>query len=125
MKKILIIDDESPTLEMFELFLGALGYKVLTASNTSEGLEIFKEERPPIVLTDVKMPGKDGLSALERIKSLRPQTEVIVITGHGDQELARRAFELKATEFMHKPLDTDTLEAILNKLETKLELCDG
>ena len=120
MKTILIVDDETPTLEMLELFLGALGYSVLTANNQAEGFEIFERENPPIILTDIKMPGKDGLTFLEQVKSLRPQTEVIVITGHGDQALAQRAFDLKATEFLHKPLDTDVLEKILENIEAKL-----
>ena len=120
MHKILIVDDETPTLEMLELFLGALGYAVLTARNESEGFEIFKRENPPIILTDVKMPGKDGLTFLEEVKERRPETEVIVITGHGDQDLAQRAFSLKATDFLHKPLDTDALEKILERIETKL-----
>jgi YesN/AraC family two-component response regulator len=63
------------------------------------------------------MPGQDGLAALEKIKSLNPETEVIVITGHGDQDLAQRTFDLKATKFMHKPLDTDALESILKRIE--------
>ncbi len=120
MKKILIIDDETPTLEMLELFLGVLGYSVLTATNEADGFEIFEREEPPIILTDIKMPGKDGLALLERVKAVRPETEVIVITGHGDQDLAKRAFDLNATEFMNKPLDTDALEEILEKLEKKL-----
>ena len=120
MNTILIVDDETPTLEMLELFLSALGYSVLTATNQSDGFEIFKREKPPIILTDIKMPGKDGLTFLEQVKAERPQTEVIVITGHGDRDLAQRAFDLKATEFMHKPLDTDALEKILEKLEIKL-----
>jgi YesN/AraC family two-component response regulator len=120
MKTILIVDDETPTLEMLELFLGALGYAVLTANNQAEGFEIFEREKPPIILTDIKMPGQDGLTFLEQVKSLRPQTEVIVITGHGDRDLAQRAFDLKATEFLHKPLDTDVLEKVLENIETKM-----
>ena len=120
MKTILIVDDETPTLEMLELFLGALGYSVLTANNQAEGFEIFEREKPPIILTDIKMPGKDGLSFLEQVKSLRPETEVIVITGHGDRDLAQRAFDLKATEFLHKPLDTDVLEKVLENIEAKM-----
>ena len=120
MKTILIVDDETPTLEMLELFLGALGYTVFTANNQSKAFALFEREKPPIILTDIKMPGKDGLSFLKQVKAVRPQTEVIVITGHGDRDLAQRAFDLKATEFLHKPLDTDVLEKILENIESKL-----
>ena len=70
MTKILVIDDEKPTLTMFRLFLGAYGYEVLIAENGAEGLEIFKKERPSIVLTDIKMPGIDGLLVLQQIKQI-------------------------------------------------------
>ena len=121
MKKILVIDDEVPTLEMLKLFLGACGYQVLIASNEAEGLEIFRKEVPPIVLTDIKMPGKDGFSILKSIKEMRPKTEVIVITGHGDSDLAKKAFELQASEFFNKPLDTEALEQTLKRLEQRLK----
>ena len=119
MKKILVIDDEVPTLQMLKLFLEACGYEVLTAENADSGLEIFEREKPPIVLTDIKMPGKDGFSILKTIKEKRPQTEVMVITGHGDKDLAKQAFDLEATEFFNKPLDTDALDAALTRLEEK------
>lgn len=121
MKKILVIDDEAPTLEMLRLFLGACGYEVLTAKNEAEGLDIFRKETPPIVLTDIKMPGKDGFSILKNIKAMQPETEVIVITGHGDTDLAKKAFELNASDFFNKPLDTEALEAALKRLEEKLK----
>ena len=119
MKKILVIDDEVPTLQMLKLFLEACGYIVLTAENADSGLEIFEREKPPIVLTDIKMPGKDGFSILKTIKEMRPETEVMVITGHGDKDLAKQAFDLNATEFFNKPLDTDALDAALTRLEEK------
>ena len=120
MKKILVIDDEVPTLDMLELFLGACGYSVLLAENEAAGMELFEKESPGIVLTDIKMPGKDGLSILKRIKEIRPGTEVIVITGHGDKDLAQRAFELEASDFLHKPLDTAALGEALDKAEERL-----
>jgi len=120
MIKILIIDDEQPTLQMLSLFLEACGHAVLTAENESRGMETFRRERPPIVLTDIKMPGKDGLSVLRQIKSLSPETEVIVITGHGDKDLARKALELDASAFFNKPLDTDALNRVIKDIEQRL-----
>lgn len=115
MPKLLIIDDEKPTLSMFRLFLTALGYEVLTAENGLEGIELFKKESPPIVLTDIKMPGIDGLEVLKQIKNISPKTEVIVITGHGDVDLAKEAMDLNASGFIHKPIDRKSLEEALNK----------
>jgi YesN/AraC family two-component response regulator len=121
MIKILVIDDEVPTLEMLQLFLEACDYKVFTAENGAAGIDIFEREMPPIVLTDIKMPGKDGFYILKKIKEIRPETEVIVITGHGDRDLAKKAFDLEASEFFHKPLDMEALDATLRRLEEKLK----
>lgn len=116
MTKILIIDDEIPTLQMLRLFLEACGYVVLTAENEKNGLQIFQRERPPIVLTDIKMPDKDGFAVLREIKALSPETEVIVITGHGDRALARQAYDLDASFFFNKPLDTGALDNAIKEI---------
>ena len=122
MTKILVIDDEIPTLDMLQLFLEACGYQPLLAENEVKGMALFEKEQPPIVLTDIKMPGRDGFSVLRKIKALRPETEVIVITGHGDRDLAQQAFALNASEFFNKPLDTDALDAALKRAEQRLGL---
>lgn len=117
MKKILVIDDEKPTLDMLRLFLEVLGYKVLTAENERSGIEIFEAERPKIVMTDIKMPGKDGFSVLEKIKGIDPSATVIVVTGHGDKSFEKRAFEMGASSFLHKPLNPEQLDIALKKAE--------
>ena len=122
MRTILVIDDERPTLQMFELYLGAYGYRVLVAASGEEGLAVFDAESPPIVLTDIKMPGMDGLQVLGAIKTRRPETEVIVITGHGDTDLALAALELRATDFIDKPICRETLEAALGRANGRLDM---
>lgn len=115
MLKVLIIDDEQPTLFMFKLFLDAYGYEVITAENSAEGIELFKKEQPSIIFTDIKMPGMDGLDALKKLKSINPMVQVIVMTGHGDEGLMKQAMELKATDFLNKPIDRNALEKALKK----------
>ena len=122
MNKILVIDDERPTLSMFQLFLGAYGYDVFVAENGKQGLEVFRRERPPIVLTDIKMPGMDGLEVLKRIKEIDPLTEVIVITGHGDMDIAIQALNLNATDFINKPIQKDALDSALKRARERLRL---
>jgi YesN/AraC family two-component response regulator len=122
MNKILVIDDEKPTLTMFRFMLGAHGYTVLTAENGREGLEVFERERPPLVLTDIKMPGMDGIEVLRRIKQIDPRTEVIVITGHGDMELAIKALNLDATDFINKPIQRSILEQALDRARQRIEM---
>ena len=121
MTKILIIDDEKPTLQMLKLYLEVCGYEVLTADNESDGMAVFGSQRPPIVLTDIKMPGKDGFAVLRQIKAMAPETRVIVITGHGDRDLASQAFDLDACAFFNKPLDTEALEQEIKKIESSLQ----
>lgn len=119
MEKILIIDDEKPTLSMFRLFLGAYGYTVFIAENGEEGIEIFTREKPSIVFTDIKMPGMDGLAVLSAIKEIRKETQVIVITGHGDMDLAVKALDLDATDFINKPVQRTALDAALKRAEER------
>ena len=115
MLKALIIDDEQPTLFMFNIFMDAYGYEVLTAENAAAGIELFKKERPSIVFTDIKMPGMDGLNVLKRLKSIDPGVQVIVMTGLGDEGLMKQAMELKATAFINKPISREALEQVLKK----------
>ena len=120
MLKALVIDDEPSTLFMFNLFLEAYGYEVITAENAAAGIEKFKKERPSIVFTDIKMPGIDGLDTLKMLKSIDPEVQVIVMTGHGDQDLMRQAIELKATGFLNKPIDRAALEKVLKEAAANL-----
>jgi anti-anti-sigma factor len=125
MKKILIIDDEKPTLAMFRLFLSAYGYEVLLAENGIQGLEIFRQEKPPIVLTDIKMPGLDGLEVLRQVKEIDPRAEVIVISGHGDMDLNMRALQLNASDFLSKPVQKSELDIALKRAEERLKQGEG
>jgi len=120
-KKILIIDDEKPALSMFRLLLGAYDYSVLTAENGSDGIELFKKEQPPIVITDIKMPGIDGFEVLRQIKAINPEAEIILITGHGDTDLAQDAIAHHACGFITKPIQREALEAALKQAEERIE----
>jgi len=121
MQKVLIIDDEKPTLAMFQLYLEAYGFEVLTAENGEQGILIFEKEKPDIVFTDIKMPGMDGFEVLRRIKVLVPEAVVIVTTGHGDKDLEKKALDLNATDFLHKPLNSDVLRSLLTRLKKVVE----
>ncbi len=123
MIKVLVIDDEKPTLSMFRLFLAAYGYDVLTAQNGEEGLEIFKAHKPEIVFTDIKMPGMDGLTVLQKIQELGTSSQIIVITGHGDLEKAMEALDLDASDFINKPVDRQALDAALSRRKKTSTAC--
>ncbi|MBU4524809.1 MAG: response regulator [Desulfomicrobium sp.] len=120
--KILVIDDEKATLKMFRLFLDVYGFDIMTAESGEEGLEVFDREKPDIVLTDIKMPGMDGIEVLQEIKKRSPATEVIVITGHGDMDLAIQALNLDAADFINKPIQRQSLEQGLARARERLKL---
>ncbi|WP_029895580.1 response regulator [Desulfohalovibrio reitneri] len=120
--KILIIDDERATLDMFTFLLKALGHDPITAEEGQSGLELFRQHHPPVTLTDIKMPGLDGLEVLRRIKEEDPTAEVIVITGHGDMESAVTALQLDATDFVNKPVGRAEIETALERAEERLRL---
>jgi len=121
MKTVLVIDDEKPTLSMFCLLLEAMGYEVLMAESGAGGLELFESKRPKIVFTDIKMPDMGGLEVLSRIKSLDPDAQVIVVTGHGDVELALDSLSLDATGFIDKPIRQEVLQRELARAHERLD----
>lgn len=120
--RILVIDDEQPTLKMFGLLLGALGHECRAAASGEEGLRLFLTEKPDVVLTDIKMPGIDGMEVLRSLKEADPRTEVIVITGHGDVDLAVAAMNLDATDFINKPVRSEDLVAALERAHKRIRL---
>jgi YesN/AraC family two-component response regulator len=120
--KVLVIDDEKPTLSMFKLFLTAYGYEVSVAENGEKGLEMFRGLCPDIVFTDIKMPGIDGLEVLRRIRHENSDTQVIIITGHGDMEKALEAMDLNASDFINKPVEREALNSALARAEKRKEM---
>jgi len=122
MNKILLIDDEPDILRVLGISLKADGYEVIPALNGAEGLEAFAREKPPIVITDIKMPGMDGIEVLEKIKELDPDTEVIIITGHGDIDNAIESLKYGASDFINKPVRDEALTIALARAKEKLDI---
>ena len=111
---ILIIDDEASICESLRDILQDEGYNALTAPNGEAGIRCVAGEQIDLVFLDILMPGGfDGLETLRRIKQISPDTEVIMITGHGTFELALEAGSMGALDFLGKPL---SLHIILNKV---------
>ena len=124
---ILLVDDEDGIRKVLGLTLADRGFVVHTAENAEKGLALFRELHPPIVLTDIKMPGMDGLELLRVIKaeadgSSGRDVEVILITGHGDIDLAIQGIKLDATDFVTKPISDDALEIALGRANERLNL---
>ena len=121
-QKILLVDDEEGIRKVLGISLADIGNQVLAAENGEEALKLFKEMQPQIVLTDIKMPGMDGIELLKKIKEESPDTEVIMITGHGDMELAIQSLKFDATDFVTKPINDEALEIALKRANEKITL---
>jgi two-component system, NtrC family, response regulator AtoC len=122
MAKILTVDDEFYILDLLKIFLEEKGHTVVAESGGLKVLEKVKTEKPSVVLLDVNLPGKSGLSILKDLKELDPELPVIMITGVGDDEVGRACLKLGAFDYITKPIDFDYLERVLWAQLTLLSL---
>lgn len=120
--KLLLVDDEEGIRKVLKITLESAGYEVLPAPDGETGLNTFVREAPDIVITDIKMPGIDGIELLKRIKNLNPETEVIMITGHGDMDLAVKSLQYEAADFITKPIDSHDLETAVKKAVDRISI---
>lgn len=121
MYKVLIVEDEQIIRKglMYEMDWMQAGCVVVgTASNGEEGLEQIKELEPDIVITDIRMPFKDGLSMIEEAQGFH-SFESILLTGYSEFEYAKSAISLGVTEYILKPVDFSSLREALEKLQQK------
>lgn len=117
---ILLVDDEKDIRDVLNLSLSDMGHQVYMAENGKDALRIFRQMSPPIVLTDIKMPGMDGIELLKNVKQDNPETEVIMITGHGDMKLAIESLQYEAADFVTKPINVDALDLALRRVREKI-----
>jgi two-component system NtrC family sensor kinase len=119
LNKILIIDDEEANVRVLAMSLRSDGYEVLTAYSGEEGLAVYAEKSPDLVLTDIKMPGMDGIEVLKKIKAMDADAAVIIITGHGDIENAVEALKFGASDFINKPIRDEALSLAIERAQEK------
>ncbi|MBW2490223.1 MAG: response regulator [Deltaproteobacteria bacterium] len=121
-KTILLVDDEADLREVLDISLSHGGYEVFTAENGVQALDILKEKDIPVVITDIKMPGIDGIDLLRKIKNSHQETEVIMLTGHGDLDLDIKSLKHEATDFITKPINDDALEMAMVRAFDKISM---
>ena len=117
--RIVLIDDEEGIRRVTGITLEDAGYVVHTADNGVSGLALCEAVHPQIVITDVRMPKMDGITVLENIKKRYPDTEVIVATAFGEMDLAIRALQLDASDFITKPLHSEALAVALERAKAR------
>lgn len=113
--RIVLIDDEADIREVLSISLQDAGYEVAAAPDGEAGLRLCGEVRPQILITDIRMPGMDGLEVLESVKRTSPEIEVIVVTAYGEMDVAIRALQLDASDFITKPVGDDALQLSLKR----------
>ena len=118
--KILVIDDD-PKISW--IITDALNvdnqYKVISAENGKEGLDLIHQETPDIILLDIVMPVMDGLTLLKKVKSLNISSEIVMISGKNDRKTVVEAIRMGATDFISKPVGLEDLSILLAKMLRK------
>lgn len=119
---ILIIDDHDEFRRMLERLLVQNGYDVISASGVTEGVNLFLRNTTDLVITDIQMPGKNGVELLQEIKSIDEDVDVLVLTGHSDENTAISCLKLGAFDYLLKPLDNTELLllAVARAIDKKL-----
>lgn len=117
MNRILIIDDDEMQLNMLTSTLASEGYQIYATADGPQGIFIFKEQRPDLVLLDIGLPSMSGLDVLREIRELDPNAKVMVITGYGSVESVVLTIRSGACDFIHKPYN---IEMLLKKIESTL-----
>jgi len=122
METILIVDDEKNYLLVLSAVLEDEGYEVLTALSGQEALEIQKTSDLDLILTDMKMPGMNGITLLENVKAVDPDLPVIMMTAHGTVDKAVEAMQKGAYSYILKPFDNDRLIIYVKKAVTMYQV---
>jgi two-component system response regulator AtoC len=114
-ERIMIVDDDRSIRETFEQHLGHSGYEVVSASSAEDGLALLDVKRPDLIITDVRMPGMDGIEFLRRARSAVEDVDVIVITAYEDMTTAVSSMRAGAYDYLVKPLDLDRIDLLVER----------
>ncbi|MBZ5555635.1 MAG: sigma-54 dependent transcriptional regulator [Acidobacteriia bacterium] len=115
MADILVVDDDQSIATAFQHFLSYEGHECRLASSAQEAIRLVDERRPDLVMMDVRMPGVDGLQALEQLRSRFPGLCVVIMTAYGTSQTSIDAIRAGAFDYITKPLDLDELRAVISK----------
>jgi two-component system NtrC family response regulator len=112
---ILVVDDEKEICDLFNEALTQEGYEVVTATDGVEALSLGRQSRLDVALLDIKMPGMDGIEVLQKLREVKKDVEVIVLTGYGTLKTAKEAMRLGAYDYLTKPFDLRLIKEIIRE----------
>jgi two-component system response regulator AtoC len=115
MKRLLIIDDDARLRRVLQILARKLALECASASGVDEALAAFRAERSDLIITDLKMPGKDGIEFLRELRKIDAEVPVIMLTAYGTVETAVEAMKLGAVDYLQKPFDVDALEMVIRR----------
>lgn len=118
MEKVLIVDDEENTRIGLSKLLSQDGYHIKAAADALEALEYLGEESIDLVITDISMPGMNGIDFLYELKRLYPQTKVVMMTAYGGVDSYLSSMNLGAFDYLNKPVKLKDLKAVLERIFT-------
>lgn len=124
MYKVIIIDDEPIIVEGLVKVVDFKGHGCMvvgTAEDGEEGISVIREKRPDIIITDISMPGMDGLAMIAALKSEFPDMEICILTGYRDFDYAQEAIRLGVTRFLLKPSNMDQINEALQTMTGNLK----
>jgi CheY-like chemotaxis protein len=121
-KPILIVDDEKNIRLTLSQVLETLGAEIDTAANGEEALTKLKGREFSLILLDIRMPGMDGMEILRRVREIRPDIRVIMITAYGTIESAVEAMKLGAVDFLQKPFDPEEIRELVSRVADRDKL---
>ena len=111
--QILVVDDENSVRELLLTFLKDRGFSVAGAKDGHEALELAQKLKPQMIFLDIAMPGLNGIETLRRLRKETPESNVIMISGHADHDMALAALDLGAFDFIKKPFDLAYLQNVV------------
>jgi len=113
--RVLIVDDEHKMRRILQIILGNRHYNIDLVGNGLEARDFFRQHPYDLVITDLKMPGMDGLALLDFIRGEKPDVPVIVITAHGSVESAVNAMKAGAFDYITKPFENEAIRMLFPK----------
>src|SRR5205823_1124758 len=120
--RVLFVDDEVPLQEVMRTELPRMGHEVTVCPDGRAAVKALEKTTFDAAILDLRMPGMSGIDVLEHLKTVSPDTEAVVMTGHATTETAMQALRLGAFDYVLKPCKLDEIEAILRKIAEKREL---
>lgn len=112
-KRVMLVDDEESVRLSWNRYLSQQGFEVTTAADGANAISKLQSEQVDVVVSDLRMPGVDGVQLLQWIHDERPQTQFILLTGFGSEDVEKKVRGLGAFDYLNKPISPDTLAAVV------------